>query len=955
MSDKPQQQQILTEPENKLPDFSFDQLPPAMRESVERMGWPAPMPVQAKAVPYLLDKRDMIVQSRTGSGKTGAFMMPLLMRIDPSRRHPQALVLVPTRELAGQVYKEFETLAQGMNLEGALLYGGVGYNAQLQSLRAGAQVIIGTPGRVLDHIGRRALNLDRLNIIVFDEADEMLSMGFYPDMRELRRYLPRDRSSWMFSATMPYKVQLLAREFLREPEFLSLSSGDVTVSTMEHRFYDAPPLEKDLMLMRIIELENPDSVIIFCNTKVEVEYVATVLRNYGYNADQLSGDLDQKSRERAMGRIRRGETRFLVATDVAARGIDISDLSHVIQYDVPKDPDSYVHRAGRTARAGNTGVVITFISNMSEKSDLKKIARRYNIEFVEMPSPTAEEVEQRMAERVTVVLEDRFRSSMTRLQRERMKRFLGLAKSLAGGDDESMLLAMLLDNIYQETFHSAPVPSPDTEEVLAPVPVQVRREQPAPARREQAAPSRQEPSPPAAHPEGEQSQGEGGRKKKRKRKRNRNRRGAEGETRDGQGAGENVAPSQTPQPAAREGGPVQESRPAPAESRPVQESRPAPVESRSAQESRPAPAESRPAQESRPALAESRPVQESRPVSAESRPAAAESSPVQESRSVKESRPVKERPSERKTEARKGSTRVVPLNPDDEQWLESIEVIEPENWVEPQRASRDEESRGKKDRRKGDERRGDAGRGADIRKEQPASEKRAIARPEPAPTPKSQSAPKSDVPKGEPSTTVPVKEPSVKEVPVKEVPVKEAPVKKSPAKEAAAKKSPAKASSAKKSSPKEPIPAADEPVAGEKRGAAKAAKPASKPVAAAATEPSAASPGKGARKAKAPAVTEPAATEAPQPPKAAKAATGSSRTKAAEVPSAPAEKKGRATKKTAVEEPAEPAPVAAKSGRSPKKNALAKPESPAAEKKGRSGGKAPSEGASSASGRKKTK
>jgi ATP-dependent RNA helicase DeaD len=446
-------QQILIEPENTLPEFTFDTLPDVMREAIAGLGWKTPMPVQAKATPYLLDKRDMIVQSRTGSGKTGAFLIPLILRIDPSRRHPQALILVPTRELAGQVFKEFEILSEGMGLRGVLVYGGVGYNTQLQALRDGAQVVIGTPGRVLDHIGRRSLVLDRLTTMIFDEADEMLSMGFYPDMLEIRRYLPRERASWMFSATMPYRVQMLAREFLRDPEFLSLSAGSVSVSTAEHRYYDVPPLEKDLMLMRLIEMENPDSAIVFCNTKQDVEYLATVLLNYGYNADQLSGDLDQKSREAAMARIRNGETRFLVATDVAARGIDISDLSHVIQYDVPKDPDSYIHRAGRTARAGNTGVVITLIANMAEKSDLKKIARRYEVDFVEMPMPTQEEMESRLAERLIVALDDRIRSGFTKLQRERMKRFISLVRTLAESDDEALLLAMLLDDVYYNTYN----------------------------------------------------------------------------------------------------------------------------------------------------------------------------------------------------------------------------------------------------------------------------------------------------------------------------------------------------------------------------------------------------------------------------------------------------------------------------------------------------------------------
>jgi ATP-dependent RNA helicase DeaD len=448
-------QSVLIEPDNTLPEFTINDLPESMREAAAAMGWKSLMPVQAKAVPYLMAGRDMIVQSRTGSGKTGAFLIPLIMKMDPESPHSQAIVLVPTRELAMQVYTEFQSLSKGTGIRGALLYGGVGYGTQMKALKEGAHMIIGTPGRILDHLGRRSLTLDHLRALVLDEADEMLSMGFYPAMRELRSYLPRQRSSWMFSATMPYKVQSLAREFLHEPEFLSLSAGNVTVSTMEHRFYDAPPLEKDLCLMRLIEMENPESAIIFCNMKSTVEYLSTVLQNYGYNADQITGDLQQKERERVMGGIKKGDIRFLVATDIAARGIDISDLSHVIQYDVPKDPESYIHRAGRTARAGNTGLVLTLVSDMSEKSDLKKVARKFNVEFVEMPMPSQEEVEQRMTERLTVLLEQRFRGSTTRLQRERMKRFDPLARSLSESDDERIVLAMLLDELYHKEFHAA--------------------------------------------------------------------------------------------------------------------------------------------------------------------------------------------------------------------------------------------------------------------------------------------------------------------------------------------------------------------------------------------------------------------------------------------------------------------------------------------------------------------
>lgn len=531
---------ILAEPENRLPDFTFDQLPEPLASNVAAMGWKYPMPVQVKAVPYLLSGRDMIVQSHTGSGKTGAFLIPLLQRLDPNLRLPQALVLVPTRELAMQVHDEFVALSQGTGLNGALIYGGVGYGPQLQALRDGAQVVIGTPGRITDHLSRRSLNFNNLRVLVFDEADEMLSMGFYPAMIEIRSWLPRKRISWMFSATMPYKVQLLAEEFLTKPEFLTLSAGHETVSTMEHRWYMVPPMDKDLMLMRLIEMENPESAIIFCNMKTDVEYVAGALRSRGYNADLLSGDLSQKERETAMRRIKNHEVRFLVATDVAARGIDISDLAYVFQYDVPKDSESYLHRAGRTARAGNTGVVVTLVANMSDKTDLNKISRRYNVDFVELKLPTQEEMEQRIAERLINLLEERMRKITKQVHRERIARFESLVKGLAQTEDEWMLVAMLFDEIYQNEFHAATVttgPTTKTSHRFATPSAQhivaspKGTTQPQKATSEQSLPSQQseqQPSSTAVIPPIQSADAipqEPAKKKKKKKKRRRNRGG----------------------------------------------------------------------------------------------------------------------------------------------------------------------------------------------------------------------------------------------------------------------------------------------------------------------------------------------------------------------------------------------------------------------------------------------
>ncbi len=455
-------QPILIQPKERLDSWSIEDIPEKIRSAGVAMGWTKLMPVQEAALPYLSAGRDMIVQSRTGSGKTGAFLIPLLMRIDPGQESPQGLVLVPTRELALQVYGEFEQLSTNLNLRGALVYGGVGYGKQLDSLRKGAHIVIGTPGRVLDHIGRRSLNLEELTALVFDEADEMLSMGFYPDMKELRRYIPRERTTWMFSATMPYKVQRLAEEFMRKTEFLSLSAGQETIDTMEHRVYEAPTMEKDQILIRLIEMERPDSAIIFCNMKSDVEYVANVLKGRGYDAEMISGDLKQNKREHVMQGIRDNRYRFLVATDVAARGIDISDLSHVFIYDIPLDLEIYVHRAGRTARAGNTGVAISLVGNMSDRTMLKKIGRKYGIEFVELSTPTEEQVVERIGERLTIHLEDRWRG-LTPGEQKRIGRFTSVVSSLAESEDEKMLLGTLLADLYQKTFN-APQSGPGKRE-----------------------------------------------------------------------------------------------------------------------------------------------------------------------------------------------------------------------------------------------------------------------------------------------------------------------------------------------------------------------------------------------------------------------------------------------------------------------------------------------------------
>jgi ATP-dependent RNA helicase DeaD len=446
-----------------LPEARLADLPEKLRQGAALAGWNELLPVQARAIPYLFAQRDMMIQSRTGSGKTGAYLLPLLELLNPYLNQTQALILVPTRELAVQVAKEAETISAQSGLRAVAVYGGVGYRAQLDAFKAGAHIVIGTPGRILDHLLRRSLSLGALNYLIFDEADRMLSMGFYPDMRRVRGYLPeKPVSTYMFSATFPPQVLRLTDEFLRDPGFINLSSDHIYVTETEHVYYAVPGMDKDRSLVRILEVENPLSAIIFCNTKVRVEYVTTVLQRFGYDADMLTSDLSQAAREKVLERVRQGTLRFLVATDVAARGIDLPELSHVIQYEPPEDPEGFIHRAGRTGRAGASGTAMTLVNTL-EKVELMRLSKRFDIHIEERPLPSDEDVARVVSERAITLLEARLRTR-DNLRVERMQRFVPLARTLAeGGEEESGLLAMLMDDFYQEAFYGPVIPPQSAE------------------------------------------------------------------------------------------------------------------------------------------------------------------------------------------------------------------------------------------------------------------------------------------------------------------------------------------------------------------------------------------------------------------------------------------------------------------------------------------------------------
>jgi ATP-dependent RNA helicase DeaD len=441
--------------EQGLPPVSIETLSPTMKSAADRVGWTTLTPVQQHGIPYMLAGRDLLAQAKTGSGKTGAFILPLMERINFEQKACQALVLVPTRELAQQVTADAKALAGDTDFHVVAVYGGSSYKPQLDAFKKGAHLVVGTPGRILDHLIKRNLKLDKLKYLVFDEADRMMSMGFYPDMVRVQEFLPDCKIvTSMFSATFPAQVMRLTRQFLEDPYHLRLSVDQVHVEDTEHIYYLVPGMDKDRILVRIIEQENPSQTIVFCNTKDKVFYVTRVLQRFGYNADQISSDLSQSKRDEVLKRVRTGKLRFLVATDVAARGIDIPDLSHVIQYEPPEDHEAYIHRAGRTGRAGASGTAI-LITDYNEERLLKRIAARYKIRFEKRETPQGEDVETLVSQRLVAQLEAKLRDR-DRLKIERMQRFVPLAQQLVEEEDGIALLAMLLDDEYHDWMHHPP-------------------------------------------------------------------------------------------------------------------------------------------------------------------------------------------------------------------------------------------------------------------------------------------------------------------------------------------------------------------------------------------------------------------------------------------------------------------------------------------------------------------
>ncbi|MEH0146826.1 DEAD/DEAH box helicase [Corynebacterium sp. Q4381] len=380
--------------EEPAEDNGFDGLglPGTVVDAVKRVGFEQPSPIQAQTIPLLMQGRDVVGLAQTGTGKTAAFALPVLSQIDPKERYPQALVLAPTRELALQVSDSFQSFADHLGGIHILpIYGGQAYGIQLSGLRRGAQVIVGTPGRVIDHLEKGSLDISNLRFLVLDEADEMLNMGFQEDVERILEDTPEDKQVALFSATMPGAIRRISKQYLNDPVEVTVKSETRTNTNITQRYLFTAHRNKLDAMTRILEVTEFEAMIVFVRTKNETEEIAEKLRARGFSAAAINGDIAQNQRERTVDQLRDGRLDILVATDVAARGLDVERISHVLNYDIPNDTESYVHRIGRTGRAGRSGEAILFVTPR-ERRMLRSIERVTNATIEEMDLPTVDEV-----------------------------------------------------------------------------------------------------------------------------------------------------------------------------------------------------------------------------------------------------------------------------------------------------------------------------------------------------------------------------------------------------------------------------------------------------------------------------------------------------------------------------------------------------------------------------------
>ena len=525
-------------PTTPVPFDTLD-LPPRIQQALADMGYKLATEVQVSAIPLARSGRDLMVQSRTGTGKTTAFGVPIVEKVDAARAAVQALVLCPTRELTIQVTDELARLGRASGVRIQSIYGGDSMQRQIDGLKQGAHVVVGTPGRILDHLRQRTLRFDAVRILVLDEADQMLDMGFEKEMRQILEHVPTERQTLMFSATIPSSIEGIMRRYQKDPERVMLSQDAVYVTQVQHQYYIVPQMEKAAALHKLIEFESPAASMIFCNTKSEVRAVYGYLAMHGLPVAMISSDLTQKKREQVMRRFRSKELKHLVATDVAARGIDIEDLSHVFIYSSPESSDQYIHRAGRTGRIGKTGKAISLVSGF-DMMNFNRLVRANNLKAWECEMPSNEEVARREVRRII----DTVRGQVPGLTPEERAEYETIAQGIVDDQDRLALIASLLKThfaeeaakgVLDEDAEAAPVTAagaagPDTAAVSGPAAVSGAAVPPgaAPvseaARRAPAEGDTAQAGGGQAGPEG----GQGGRRRRRRRGRRRGGSGGQG-------------------------------------------------------------------------------------------------------------------------------------------------------------------------------------------------------------------------------------------------------------------------------------------------------------------------------------------------------------------------------------------------------------------------------------------
>ena len=437
-------------------------LPDDIQKAVSKVGFNEPSPIQSETIPLLMQGRDVVGLAQTGTGKTAAFALPILARIDAEKRHPQALVLAPTRELALQVADSFQSFADHLGkLEILPIYGGQAYGIQLSGLRRGAQIIVGTPGRVIDHLEKGSLDISQLEYLVLDEADEMLNMGFQEDVERILEDTPEDKQVALFSATMPNGIRRLSKNYLDNPAEVTVKAQARTNDNISQRYLMIPHRAKMAAFTRILEVIDSDAIIVFCRTKQETEEVAEKLSDRGFNAAAINGDIAQNQRERTVDQLKDGRLDILVATDVAARGLDVERITHVINYDIPRDTESYVHRIGRTGRAGRSGEAILFVTPR-ERRMLRSIERVTKARLEEMDLPTVEEVNekrtQKFQQRISNALGDKQMDFFRQLVRDYSQ------DNDTAMDDIAAAIAVMAQDGKDFLMKDEPLPKADRKE-----------------------------------------------------------------------------------------------------------------------------------------------------------------------------------------------------------------------------------------------------------------------------------------------------------------------------------------------------------------------------------------------------------------------------------------------------------------------------------------------------------